>query len=322
MAIKTEYTFRSADKVSTIHAVRWLPEGAAADGSGAKVKAVLQITHGMVEYIERYEPFAGYLADHGFAVFGHDHIGHGESVKGPEEWGIMHADDPSDIMVEDIFTNFRIIKEQYPDLPYFILGHSMGSYMLRKYLSVKAEELAGVNGAIIMGTGTEPDATIGAGLAMAKLLAKFKGRDYRSTFMAKMAFGKPYKKYDMTGKDLSNSWLTKDEAIVKKYYSDPKCTYTFSLNGYIGLISSTKFDNDPANIAKIPKDLPVLFVSGDQDPVGNFGQGVKAACEKFKNAGLTDVTLRLFEGDRHEVLNELDKEKVFAELKDWMEERM
>ena len=321
MAIKTNYTFASADGVSTIHAVRWLPEGAAADGSGAEVKAVLQIVHGMVEYIERYTPFAEYLTTQGFVVFGHDHIGHGDSVKGPEEWGIMHAEDPSDIMVEDMFTNFRIIKEQYPDLPYFILGHSMGSYMLRKYLAVKADELKGVNGAIIMGTGTEPNGTINAGLTMAKLMAKFKGRNARSPFMAGMAFGKPYKVYDLTGKDPTNSWLTKDPEIVKKYYADPKCTYTFSLNGYIGLISSTKFDNDPKNVAKIPKDLPILFVSGDKDPVGNHGEGVRKAYEMFQMAGIQDVTLRLYEGDRHEVLNELDKDKVFKELKDWMEAR-
>ena len=315
MAKKTVYTLASADGVSTLHAVRWLPET-------GKVKAVLQIVHGMVEYIERYTPFAEFLASLGWAVFGHDHIGHGESVRGPEELGIMHAKDPSDIMVEDMFTNFRHIKEEYPDVPYFILGHSMGSYMLRKYLSVKANELQGVNGAIIMGTGTEPDGTIKAGLAMAKFLAKVKGPDYRSSMMAGLTFGKPYKKYDLTGKDASNSWLTKDEAIVKKYYSDPKCTYMFSLNGYIGLISSTRFDNDPANIARIPKDLPILFISGDQDPVGNFGAGVKAAYEKFKAAGIRDVTIRLFEGDRHEVLNELDKETVFAFLAAWMEERM
>ena len=139
--------------------------------------------------------------------------------------------------------------------------------------------------------------------------------------MAGVAFGKPYKVYDLTGKDPTNSWLTKDPAIVKKYYADPKCTYTFSLNGYIGLISSTKFDNDPKNVARIPKDLPILFVSGDKDPVGNNGEGVKKAYEMFQMAGIQDVTMRLYEGDRHEVLNELNKEVVFEELKDWMEAR-
>ena len=134
MAQKTVYTFPSADHVSTIHAVRWLPDE-------GPVKAVLQIVHGMVEYIERYTPFAEYLTTQGYAVYGHDHIGHGDSVKGPEEWGIMHADDPSDIMVEDMFTNFKHVKEEQPDVPYYILGHSMGSYMLRKYLAVKAAEL-------------------------------------------------------------------------------------------------------------------------------------------------------------------------------------
>ncbi len=312
MAQKTVYTFPSADHVSTIHAVRWLPDE-------GPVKAVLQIVHGMVEYIERYTPFAEYLTTQGYAVYGHDHIGHGDSVKGPEEWGIMHADDPSDIMVEDMFTNFKHVKEEQPDVPYYILGHSMGSYMLRKYLAVKAADLKGVNGAIIMGTGSEKNGTIKAGLAMAKMLARIKGRDYRSSFMAGMTFGAPYKVYDMTGKDPSNSWLTHDEAIVKKYYSDPKCTYMFSLNGYIGLISSTKFDNDPKNVARVPKDLPILFISGDKDPVGNNGEGVKTAFQMFKDAGIQDVTLKLFEGDRHEVLNELNKEEVFAYLKDWMQ---
>ncbi len=311
MAQKTIYTFSSADGVSTIHGVRWLPE----DG---RVIAVLQIVHGMVEYIERYTPFAEYLTTQGFAVFGHDHIGHGESVKGPEEFGIMHAEDPSDIMVEDMFTNFRHVREEYPDTPYFILGHSMGSYMLRKYLAVKAGELQDVCGAIIMGTGTEPDGTIKAGLTLAKMLAKIQGRDHRSPFMAKMTFGKPYKMYDLTGRDTANSWLTHDEAIVRKYYADPKCTYTFSLNGYIGLISSTKFDNDPANIARIPKDLPILFVSGDKDPVGAHGEGVKAAYQNFVDAGIQDVSIKLYEGDRHEVLNELDRAQVFEDLRDWM----
>ncbi|MBR1812030.1 MAG: alpha/beta fold hydrolase [Clostridia bacterium] len=312
MAIKTNYTFASADGVSAIHAVRWLP----VDGN---VRAVLQIVHGMVEYIERYTPFAEFLTTKGYAVFGHDHIGHGDSVSSPEEWGIMHADDPSDVMVADMFTNYKHVKEEYPDVPYYILGHSMGSYMLRKYLSVKGAQLQGVNGAIVMGTGTEPAAAMG--LVVAKTLAKLKGRDYRAPIMVKLTFGAPYKMYDLTGQDAANSWLTKNEAFVKKYYNDPKCTYLFSLNGYIGLLSAVKYDGSAANVAKIPKNIPILFASGDKDPVGNHGKGVQQAYDLFKAAGIEDVTLRLFEGDRHEILNETDSDKVFAELYDWMESK-
>ncbi len=311
MAQKTVFTFPSADGQSEIHAVRWLPD----DGA---VVAVLQITHGMVEYIERYEPFAEYLTTRGFAVTGHDHIGHGESVKDPSEWGVMHADDPSDIMIADMYKNYELAKETWPDVPFFVLGHSMGSYMLRKYLSVYADRLSGLSGAIVMGTGTVPDGVVNLGKNVIRLIARFKGWEYRSPFVAGLMFGAPYKQYDLTGADPTNSWLTKDPAIVEKYYKDPKCTYMFTLRAYYGLISSCGFDNDPKKIGAIPKSLPVLFVSGAQDPVGDNGAGVKTAFGLFKAAGISDVTIRLFEGDRHEVLNETDRDKVFAELLDWM----
>ncbi len=311
MAEKQVFTFPSADGQSTIHAVRWLPD----DGA---VSAVLQITHGMVEYIERYTPFAEYLTTKGFAVVGHDHIGHGDSVKDPSEWGVMHAEDPSDIMIADMLKNYELAKEQWPDVPFFALGHSMGSYMLRKYLSVYADKLSGLSGAIIMGTGSVPDGTVNLGKNIIKLIARFKGWDYRSKFVAGLMFGGPYKRYDLTGGDPTNSWLTKNPLIVEKYYSDPKCTYLFTLRAYYGLLSSCGFDNDPQGVAAIPKSLPILFVSGSDDPVGDNGAGVKTAYNLFKSAGISDVTIRLFEGDRHEVLNETDCEKVFGELYDWM----
>ena len=222
------YKFDSADGVSKIHCVKWTPEG--------EPVAVLQIVHGMVEYIERYSPFAEYLNRQGFVVVGHDHIGHGESVANEDEWGIMHAKHPSDIMVEDIYSHYKMTKEDYPRIPYFIMGHSMGSYMTRKCLCVKAKEMDGLSGAVIMGTGTEAPATINAGLAVINLLAFFRSDNYRSTFVRDMTYSAPYKQYDCTGATPDNSWLTKDTEIVKKYYSDPKCTYVFSLGAYRGLV--------------------------------------------------------------------------------------
>lgn len=315
MANKELFNFKSEDGVSNIHGVEWTPE----DG---QITAVLQITHGMVEYIERYTEFAEFLTSRGFAVFGHDHIGHGESVASEEEWGIMHTEHPSDVMVADMYTDYTMHKAKYPNVPYFILGHSMGSYMLRKYLTVHAADMEGVTGAIIMGTGTEADGTIKMGSMVLSIVAKFKSWDYRSSFVAGLMYGAPYKIYDVTGAQPEKSWLSKNIENVKKYYSDPKCTYMFSLGGYKALLESTAFDNKQENINRIPKNLPIIFTSGADDPVGNMGKGVQQAYDKFVNAGINDVSIKLYENDRHEILNETDRQNIYEDLYAWMKDKM
>ena len=318
MADITNYTFESTDDRHTaIHGVRW-------ENKDTDTVAVLQIAHGMQEHIERYSEFASFLADRGFVVFGHDHIGHGESVEREEDLGIMHCDRPDDVMVEDMFTNYKLIKEQYPDKPYFILGHSMGSYLLRKYLCVKADSLAGVNGAIIMGTGTESNAAIIAGSLICRLLAKIKGKDSQSDLVKGLMFGsKYYKGFDTTGTHPENSWLSKNVESVRAYMdpANKKDGGTFSLNGYMILLRATLFDNDMNNIRKMNKDIPVIFVSGDKDPVGGLGDGVRKAYDKFRAAGVKDLSIKLYEGDRHEILNELDREIVYNDLYEWMLKR-
>ena len=274
MTKEKQFSFLSKDGKTKIHAVKWMPES-------GEYRAVLQITHGMVEYIERYKPFAEFLNDQGVLVVGHDHLGHGASVASEEELGYFAEPDPSDTLVEDMHTLRTTIQTENPGVPYFMMGHSMGSYMTRKCLCVKAEEMDELDGAIIMGTGTESDGTINAGLALINFLSFFRSDQYRSTMVRDMTYGAPYKQYDCTGARPEKSWLTKDVDIVKKYYQDPKCTYTFSLGAYRGLVESTKYDNDPNNIAKMKKDLPIFFVSGDSDPVGNMGKGVEAARDKF-----------------------------------------
>ena len=312
MANKEVYTFKSADGVSTIHAVKWLPD----DGN---VSAVLQITHGMVEYIERYEGLATFLTSKNVAVIGHDHIGHGDSVSSKEEWGIMHCKYPSDIMVEDILANYKIGKKEFADKPYFILGHSMGSYMLRKFLCEKASELSGLDGAIIMGTGTEANGAISMGKAVLGLIGAFKGMDYRSKFVAGLMYGSTYKGYDTDGTgDRTKSWLNRDVDEVNKYYADPKCTYMFSLNGYKALLEATGYDNDMNNINKMRKDMPIIFMSGSMDPVGAQGEGVKKAKAKFDEAGMKDVSIKLYEDYRHEILNEIGKETVYNDIYEWI----
>lgn len=153
-------------------------------------------------------------------------------------------------------------------------------------------------------------------------MARFRGWNYRSRLMQKLSYSKPYHKFDLYGKDYTNSWLTKDTEHVKKYYSDPRCTFVFTLNGYLGLMEAVYFDNQMENIKKVPKDLPVFMVSGADDPVGDLGEGVKKVYHMFKEAGVDDLTYRLYETDRHEILNETDRDQVYADICAWMSVRL
>lgn len=209
----------------------------------------------------------------------------------------------------------EITRKEHPGVPYFMLGHSMGSYMLRKYLAIHGE---GLTGAIIMGTGCIPDNTTKLAMFIAKLQAAFFGWHHRSKLLQKLSYDKYYHQFDLTGKDASNSWLTKDEEIVKTYYADPKCTFVFTVNAYMGLFEAVLFDNQKENIEAVPKSLPLFFVSGAMDPVGGCGSGVKKVYNKFDVAGKEDITWKLYDNDRHEILNETDRDVVYHDIRAWM----
>lgn len=311
MSREEQVSFLSKDGKTTIHGVKWIPEN-------GQYHAVLQVTHGMVEFIERYRAFAEYMNEQGFLVVGHDHLGHGASVTSEEEWGYFADENPSDIVVEDMHQLRTIVQGEEPGLPYFMLGHSMGSYMLRKYLCLYGE---GVSGAVIMGTGSIPDATTKMGLTLCRVIARFRGWHYRSKLMQSLTYSKPYKKYDLYGKDYANSWLSKNVENVQQYYAEPRCTFLFTVNGYRGLLEAVLFDNQMENIKKVPKNLPLLFVSGEDDPVGDLGVGVKKVYAMHKEAGMTDITYKLYQDDRHEILNETDREQVFADIASWLKVR-
>ena len=233
MTKEKQFSFLSKDGKTKIHAVKWMPES-------GEYRAVLQITHGMVEYIERYKPFAEFLNDQGVLVVGHDHLGHGASVTSEEELGYFAEPDPSDTLVEDMHTLRTTVQAENPGVPYFMMGHSMGSYMLRKYLCIHPE---GVAGAVIMGTGAMPDSTMKFGLFLCRTIALFRGWHYRSRLMQSLSYSKPYKRYDLYGKDYANSWLSKNVENVKTYYADPRCTFLFTVTGHKGLMEAVLFDN-------------------------------------------------------------------------------
>ncbi len=309
--MRESFHFLSADGKTQINAVRWIPDG--------EPRFAVQLIHGMVEFIDRYSDFAEFLAAHGILVVGHDHLGHGDSVTSKDEWGYMTDKNPSGVLLEDIHALRVLTQKAYPSLAYFMLGHSMGSYLLRKYLSFHGKDLAG---AIVMGTGDVSPAIAGFGSGLCSVIGKTRGWHYRSPMLAKLAMGGgAYKNFDSTGKEPERSWLTRDTEIVHRYYTEPRCTFAFTASGYKALMEAVAFDGKPDNIAMIPHDLPLLLISGDQDPVGDLGEGVKRVDAKFRAAGLQDVTLKLWPECRHEVLNELNRGEVYAYILDWLEQR-
>lgn len=312
MTKRTEFSFLSADGKTNIHAVKWEPEN-------GEIKAVLQLCHGMVEFIDRYAGLAEFLNEKGILVAGHDHLGHGDSVTSREEWGFFKEGNPSDTVVEDMHTMRKTLQQQYAGIPYFIMGHSMGSYMLRKYLVLHGDNLTG---AIICGTGFVPASSTKMGKMVTSIMAKFKGWHYRSQMVANLSFGKSYKSFDMDGSNPTENWLTKDVNIVNAYYKEPRCTFLFTINGYYGLFEAVEFACDKNNAQKLNKQLPLFIISGAQDPVGDLGVGVKKVYDMYKEAGVQDITYKLYENDRHEICNELDKETVFSDIYAWISARL
>ncbi len=303
--MKQDFFYPSADGETRIHALEWLPEG--------KPAATLQLCHGMAEYIGRYDEFASFLAENGFYVTGNDHLGHGQSVTSPDRLGYFSDPRGNECVIADIHALRQRTFNGYPGVPHFMLGHSMGSFLLRQYIELYGE---GLSGAVIMGTGSQPPAVLSAGKAICRTAARFHGWAYRSGLMNSMAFGSYNKKFEPAR--TPSDWLSRNTASVDAYEADPLCGFVFTVNGYYHMFRGIEFAQKAENIAKIPRTLPLLVVSGAEDPVGGFGAGVKPVYEAYKAAGIADVELTLYPSDRHELLNELDRGKVFADLLDWM----
>lgn len=298
----------STDQKNRLHGFVWLPEG--------EPKAVLQLTHGMAEYIDRYDPFARYLAESGWAVIGHDHLGHGESVKSDAELGYFADKEGDKILIDDIHLFTIEAKKRFPGKKVFLLGHSMGSFMARRYLAVYGREL---DGAIIMGTGDIPGAVAGVGRFSAKTSIRFRGDHYRSKFLTGLTLGSNNKPFapNRTAVD----WLSRNNDNVDRYEADPLCGFAFTSRAYLDFFTVLKKLANKEGFDTIPRSLPILITSGELDPVGG-----KKACENVKKLydglGFTDVTLKLYPEDRHEILNEVDRDTVFADLKGWLESKI
>ena len=306
--MREETTYLSENGTTQIHAYTWKPEGA--------VRAAVQIIHGMQEFVDRYADFAQYLNVHGILVCGNDHLGHGASIESVDDFGFF-GENGNAYVLSDIRTLHQKTKEAYPNVPYFLLGHSMGSFLARQYITMYGEELAG---AIISGTGSQPPMKLAFGKRVCKSNAAKHGWRYRSEKITQMAVGSYNKIFEPARTPVD--WLTKEDAVIDKYMSDQRCTFLFTVNGYYEMFKSIGECQSKENMARIPKDLPLFFVSGAQDPVGDCGRGVQKAYESYLKIGMTDVSCRIYPDDRHEILNETDKDVVYADLLAWISEKI
>jgi alpha-beta hydrolase superfamily lysophospholipase len=303
-----EFTIRSSDGKTDLACYKWEPELA----PGEKPKAVLQIIHGMSEYLMRYEDFATWLSIHGIVVVGDDHLGHGKTAKTKDDLGYFGKRDGWLHFVKDEHLLRKHVQADYPDVPYIIMGHSMGSFILRALLAM--EDTKGLAGAVIMGTAGNNKA-LGGGHAFAKTLRRINGDKNRSKLITMMAFGS----YTRKIKNPVNTWawLSRDENIAIKAYNDPMHNWRFTLAGYCDLFSMLEFIQTDACMKAYNKDLPMLLVSGWEDPVGNYGQGPAEVADRLENFGC-NVNLVLYEDMRHEVLNEIGKLTVWEDIRDYI----
>ena len=302
---KEHFFLPSGDGKTKLHGIVWEPDG-------GEIRAVLQLVHGMAEHIERYHEFAAYLTSNGIAVIGHDHLGHGQSMTDKKELGFFAEKDGHRITLEDIYRVTCFGKERFDGKPWFVLGHSMGSFMVRRYLTDHSDELSG---AIVMGTGQIPAALASAGKMVAGLIKAVKGDHYRSGLLLGLSTGGYNKVFEPAR--TSADWLSRNEENCDRYVADELCGFTFTTAAYrdfftvLGELAAGK------GYDRIRRDLPILLNAGEKDPVGG-AKAVPKVYDQYKTMGMKDVTLKLYPEDRHEILNELDREKVYEDILTWM----
>ena len=299
----TDFYYPSCGK-GMIHGCRWEPEGAPV--------AVLQIVHGVAEHASRYKEFACYMASLGFLVVAEDHMGHGGSL-GDE--GILGCFDGGwNKAVADTHRLLSYTRMEYPNVPYILLGHSMGSFMVRTLLAKYPN--SGISAAILSGTGWMHRGIINTGIAAATLVAKRQDPNKPSKMLNDMMFGSYNRRIEHRRTNFD--WLTRDQKIVDAYIQDPLCGFTMTAGLAKDMLTGMLFIQEPEHLNHMRKDLPVLFIAGAEDPVGNYGDGVKQTVKAFVHAGMENVSMRLYPLCRHEVLNELNRQEVFGYILEWL----
>ena len=287
-----------------IHGCRWIPEG--------KPRAVVQIIHGIAEYGARYDAFARYLNGLGILVTTQDHMGHGGSIGGETSRGVIKGGWFD--LVDDAYQLLLDTREAYPDVPCIFFGHSMGSFVLRTILAKYPD--SGIAGAVICGTGWMGQALISGGRAVASLVCRIKGQQHPSPLLKKIMFGSYNSRIENARTE--NDWLSTDPAVVDAYNADPDCGFTASAGLVWAMLTGLDYIHNPKNLEKMDRKLPVYFIAGGEDPVGDYGKGVEQAADAFRKIGMERVSCKIYPGGRHEILNEVNREEVFKDTAEWI----
>jgi alpha-beta hydrolase superfamily lysophospholipase len=289
-----------------LHVNRWLPEG--------PTKAVVQVAHGMAEHSDRYARFAERLTAAGYAVYASDHRGHGGTARTPHEAGYFADRRGFETVVEDMHLLAEHAREEHPELPFFLFGHSMGSFLSRSFAARFGAELDGL---VLSGTAGDPGALGKVGVGLATAQARLRGRRHISGLMDQLTFGQ----YNAAFKPNRTKfdWLSRDEAEVDKYVADERCGNVFTSGFFVDLLSGLAAINSDGLVSRVPKDLPIHLVAGSLDPVGGKGKGVQKVADQYRRAGVADVSLKLWPEARHEVLNETNRDEVMQEVVGWLD---
>lgn len=279
-------------------------------------KGILQLSHGMAEHIKRYEPLALYLNERGWIVAGHDHRGHGDTAGSVKDLGVLADSDGWTKLVDDLHLVTDALHERYSELPIYLMGHSMGSFALRHYLGIYGDL---IKGAIICGTGQNASWLNQMALFLAKWESNRKGRRHPSTLMTNLSFGKFNKAF--APNETEFDWLSRDKVEVFKYIEDPYCGATFSSGFYEDFLGGLLIVGSSSHIEKVPKHMPILFISGTADPLSEGGKAIEKVANLHKMAGVKDVEVHLFKEARHELTNEINRIEVYQTIYDWLEHR-
>ena len=301
------FTFKS-EEGTEIYVYNWIPD------SDVKVKGVVQIAHGMAETAARYERFAKFMTENGYIIYINDHRGHGKTAGSLDNVGYLADEDGFDWMTKDIHQLSGIIKKEHPELPLFLYGHSMGSYVAQRYLILFGNEL---KGAMLSGSNGKQGMKLTIGTMVAKKEIKKNGRKVKSDKLNQMSFGGFNKAFRPNRTDFD--WLSRDNAEVDKYVSDPYCGFVCTTGFFFDLLTGLKEIEKKENIAFVPKTLPIYIFSGALDPCGKNGKGVTKLYNTYKKQGINDVSLKLYPEARHELLNETNRDEVMKDFLAWVD---
>lgn len=312
--MRTESFFQKMSDGTEVSVNRWLPD------DGAEVKGILALSHGMVEHAMRYDRFGCDMVDAGWILSAHDHRGHGRTAQKAEQegtgkFGLLAKEGGFERVVQDLDEVIVKLSSDIPDKDVFLLGHSFGSFVAQSYIETKTC-VNHITGCILCGTAGPERLKIGAGVKACRMMRKIKGAEGYSSLLEKLAFGANCKKI----KDLKtpSDWLSRDEVSVQLYRDDAWCQFRPTVQFFCDLMGGMQKVHSISNIINIPTSLPILSIHGTADPVGNYGKSVETLIKTYKRCGIKDVTMKGYEGARHELLNETNRDEVVRDILQWL----